>query len=249
MASLYVPAIKHLLATIIAFVLGAWGTIGLMIGLHDDKGPGSAPPVVTPGPFVPSPPPEGAIVLFDGKDASHWTQGGKPVKWEVVDGEFRCKPGTGDVVTTDKFRDAEIHLEFATPSMPDQHGQARGNSGVYLQGRYELQILDSYNDETYFDGQCGAIYKQYPPLKNACRPPLEWQSYDIVFKGARKEGDKTINAHVTVKHNGILIQDNVELKTVTPGEMDKKVTEEGPLRLQDHHNKVKFRNIWMKKLD
>jgi len=237
---------KNTFFGLIAVSVGAWGASGLVAKADEPK----APPVETPGPFVPAPPPEGAIVLFDGKDASHWTHlNGKPVKWEVVDGEFRCKPGSGDVMTKDKFRDAEIHVEFATPLMPDKHSQARGNSGVYLQGRYELQILDSYHDETYPDGQCGAIYKQYVPLKNACRPPLEWQSYDIVFKGARKEGDKIVNARVTVKQNGILIQDNVELKTVTPGEMDRNVTEPGPLRLQDHGNLVKFRNIWMKKLD
>ena len=245
------PAAKNAAFGLIAFAAGAWGTVGLVSGLEnanaDDK---KAPPVVTPGPFIEAPPPEGAVVLFDGKDSSHWThQNGKPIKWEVVDGELRCKPHSGSIVSKDKFSDAEIHIEFATPLMPDATGQGRGNSGVYIQGRYELQILDNYNSETYSDGQCGAIYKQHIPLKNACRPPKEWQSYDIVFKAARKEGDKTIPARVTVKHNGILIQDDVELKTVTPGEMDRKVLEPGPILLQDHGNDVKFRNIWVKKLE
>jgi len=249
MSSFCCPAAKNALFGFIALVAGAFGTASLVRGLEnavpDDL---KAPPVETPGPFVETPPPEGAIVLFGGKDADHWTQNGKPIKWEVVDGELRCKPHTGSIVSKDKFKDAEIHVEFCTPLMPDAKGQGRGNSGVYLQGRYELQILDSYNSETYPDGQCGAIYKQHVPLKNACRPPLEWQTYDIIFKGAHKEGDKQVNARVTVKQNGILIQDNVELKTVTPGEMDKKVNEEGPILLQDHGNNVKFRNIWMKKL-
>ena len=234
------------------FVVGMWGLIGIVRGLEAAAHPEDpkVPPVVAPRPFEPAPPPEGAVVLFDGKDASQWTDGrGRPTKWEVVDGEFRCKPGTGSAYAKEKFRDAEIHLEFATPLMPDAKGQGRGNSGVYIQGRYELQILDSYNSETYPDGQCGAIYKQYAPLKNACRPPTEWQSYDIVFKGAKKEGGKQIHARVTVKHNGVLIQDNVELKTPTPGSTDDKVNEEGPIWLQDHHNEVKFRNIWMKKLE
>lgn len=230
-----------------AGAIGMYAVAGRLESLRADDQ--KAPPVVTPGPFVETPPPEGAIVLFDGKDASHWTQKGKPIKWKVVDGELRCAPGTGSIVSKDKFKDAEIHVEFCTPLMPDATGQGRGNSGVYIQGRYELQILDSYKSDTYPDGQCGAIYKQHIPLKNVCRPPLEWQTYDIIFKGARKEGDKQINARVTVKQNGILILDDVELKTVTPGEMDRKVNEEGPILLQDHGNDVKFRNIWVKKLD
>lgn len=234
---------------LLAAIAGALGTIAISGNLESAKADEKkAPPVVTPGPFVETPPPEGAIVLFGGKDADHWTQNGKPIKWKVEEGELRCAPGTGSIVTKDKFKDAEIHVEFCTPLMPDAKGQGRGNSGVYLQGRYELQILDSYNSDTYPDGQCGAIYLQHIPLKNACRPPLEWQSYDIIFKGAHKEGDKQVNARVTVKQNGILIQDNVELKKPTPGELDKNVNEEGPILLQDHGNDVKFRNIWMKKL-
>jgi hypothetical protein len=250
MTSFCCLAAKNLMTTFVAFAIGAWGMVGLALNLEESRlDEPKAPPVVTPGPFVEAPPPEGAVVLFEGKDASQWVdRRGKPTKWEVVDGELRCKPGTGDAITKEKFGDAEIHLEFATPHMPDAKGQQRGNSGVYIQGRYELQILDSYNAETYPNGQCGAIYLQHVPLKNACRPPKEWQSYDIVFKAARKEGDKEIPARVTVKHNGVLIQDDVEMKTVTPGEMDKKVLEPGPLRLQDHGNDVKFRNIWVKKL-
>ena len=238
--------------TVAIFAIGTWGLVGIVRGLEaaPNADEPKAPPVVTPGPFVEAPPPEGAIVLFDGKDASGWTGGrGRPTKWEVVDGELRCKPGTGDATSKEKFKDAEIHIEFATPLMPNEKGQGRGNSGVYLQGRYELQILDSYKSDTYADGQCGAIYKQHVPLKNACRPPLEWQSYDIIFKGPKKDGDKKTPARVTVKHNGILILDNAELKGPTPGSSDDKVYEEGPIRLQDHGNLVKFRNIWMKKLE
>jgi len=237
--------------TVGIFAIGMWGLVGIVRGLEampaeDPK----APPVVEPGPFVESPPPEGAVILFDGKNADAWTdQRGRPTKWEVVDGELRCKPKTGSIVTKEKFGDAEIHIEFCTPLMPDAKGQGRGNSGVYIQGRYELQILDSYKNDTYPDGQCGAIYKQHVPLKNVCRPPLEWQSYDIVFKAPKKDGDKKTNARVTVKQNGILILDNVELKGPTPGNIDNKLFEDGPILLQDHDNLVKFRNIWVKKLE
>ncbi|HVJ80381.1 MAG TPA: DUF1080 domain-containing protein [Planctomycetia bacterium] len=211
---------------------------------------GMAPKAVAPG-EKPGDPPADAVVLFDGKSTEGWTRrGGGECGWIAADGELRCKPGAGDVVTTAKFGDAQIHVEFATPLMPDAKGQGRGNSGVYLQGRYEVQVLDSYKAETYPDGQCAAVYKQAVPLVNACRPPLEWQTYDIVFHQAKlgPDGKKSAPARVTMFHNGVLVHDDVELKNHSPGEIDKREGTPGPILLQDHGNTVKFRNLWYRPL-
>ena len=192
--------------------------------------------------------PSDAVVLFNGKDLSEWTYSdGKPAGWEVSDGAMTVK--SGGIMTKKEFGDMQLHLEFATPAEAKGQGQDRGNSGVYLQGIYELQVLDSFKNITYIDGMCGAIYKQYPPLVNASRPAGAWQVYDIIFHAPRfdKSGHVVKRSTVTILHNGILIQDNVEIG-ITPGGVREKEGPTGPIYLQDHKHPVKFRNIWVRNL-
>ena len=192
--------------------------------------------------------PENAVMLFNGKDLSNWVaRNGGAAGWEVADGIITVAPGTGDIVSKEKFTDFVLHLEWMEPDMPEATGQGKGNSGVYLQGRYEVQVLDSYGIEVPGKGDCGAIYDQYAPLVNACKPALEWQSYDIAFRAARldESGNVIDQARVTSLQNGILIHNNIELFGPTGGAMDDKVGEPGPLLLQDHGNLMKFRNIWI----
>jgi hypothetical protein len=218
-----------------------------------DDGP--HPRVVDPGSA--GKPPSDAIVLFGGTDLSHWTTGGGSPKCTVIDGAINCRTGAGDLVSKEKFGSAQIHLEFAVPSMPKEHGQMRGNSGVYLQGRYEIQILDSYNNPTYANGSCGALYGQYAPLVNACRPPEQWQTYDIVFHPPQCDaaGKVTKKGALTLFQNGVLVQDHVEIHGPTGGGQGNQC-EPGPLRLQDHSGfpgapltVMKFRNIWFRRLE
>ena len=187
-------------------------------------------------------PPDTAVVLFDGKNLSNWTKldGGAPA-WEVADGAMTVTAGGGDIVSREQFNDFLLHLEFMTPDMPDATGQAKGNSGVFLQGRYEIQVLDSYGIDVPGMGDCGAIYNQFASLVNACKPPLEWQTYDAIFRAARvgESGEIEENARVTVLQNGIVIQNNVQMLGATGGATDEGAAEPGPLRLQDH------RNIWV----
>jgi hypothetical protein len=193
-------------------------------------------------------PPANAKVLFNGKDLNNWhTREGKPAGWEVSDGVMTVVKGTGDIVTDEKFTDFRLHVEWMEPDMPDATGQAKGNSGVYLQGRYEIQVLDSYGIEVPGRGDCGGVYDQFAPLVNACKPALEWQSYDIIFRAARFDdsGELESNARVTVLQNGVVIQNNVEVKGPTGGAMDEELDEPGPLLLQDHGNPVKYRNVWL----
>lgn len=203
------------------------------------------PPVIDPGPA--GGPPADAIVLFDGTDMSQWNGG---EAWELQDGIGICR---STVTTKDGFGDCQLHLEFATPSEVSGEGQGRGNSGVYLMNRYEVQILDSYENDTYYDGQCGAIYKQHPPLVNACRPPGEWQTYDILFTAPRFDdaGNVTSPAYVTVLHNGVVIQNHFELQGGTfwdePPHYEAHSLRE-PILIQDHGNPVRFRNIWIRDL-
>lgn len=193
-------------------------------------------------------PPEAAVVLFDGKDLSNWSRldGGAP-GWEVADGAMTVTAGTGDIVSRGQFTDFLLHLEFMTPDMPDATGQAKGNSGVFLQGWYEIQVLDSYGIDVPGMGDCGAIYNQFASLVNACKPPLEWQTYDAIFRAARvgESGEIEENARVTVLQNGIVIQNNVQIQGSTGGATDEDAAAPGPLRLQDHGNPVKYRNIWV----
>ena len=193
-------------------------------------------------------PPDTAVVLFDGKDLSNWTKldGGAPA-WEVADGAMTVTAGGGDIVSREQFNDFLLHLEFMTPDMPDATGQAKGNSGVFLQGRYEIQVLDSYGIDVPGMGDCGAIYNQFASLVNACKPSLEWQTYDAIFRAARvgESGEIEENARVTVLQNGIVIQNNVQMLGATGGATDEDAAAPGPLRLQDHGNPVKYRNIWI----
>lgn len=192
-------------------------------------------------------PPEGAIVLLGKDKFEGWVHpDGKPAGWEFADGTITA--GRGNIMTKDKFKDFQLHLEFNVPYMPEAKGQARGNSGVYLQGRYELQVLDSYGLDPQTN-DCGAIYQQIKPAVNACKPPLQWQTYDITFHSAvLKDGKVEKKARLTVRQNDLLIIDDKEIDT-TPGGLDDKAGEPGPLWLQDHGNTVKFRNIWIKPLD
>ena len=192
--------------------------------------------------------PENAIVLFNGKDLSNWhARSGGPAGWEVADGVMTVAPRTGDIVTDQKFTDFVLHLEWMEPDMPEAAGQGKGNSGVYLQGRYEIQVLDSYGIEVPGQGDCGAVYSQFAPLFNACKPPLEWQTYDIAFRTARLDdsGNVIDQARVTVAQNGILIHNNVEVLGPTGGAMDDEIGEPGPILLQDHGNLIKYRNVWI----
>jgi hypothetical protein len=192
-------------------------------------------------------PPMGANLLFDGKDLSGWTDmGGKPAKWAVKDGYVAV--GRGDIRTKEKFGpDFQLHVEFWLPLMADKHDQARANSGVYLQGRYEIQVLDSYKNKTYAKGEAGAMYGILGTSKNANKPPEEWQTYDITFHSPRvdEKGKVTKPGHITVVFNGQTVIDNGSFDHVTGGAMDEKLGEPGPLRLQDHGCKVRFRNIWL----
>jgi 3-keto-disaccharide hydrolase len=216
--------------------------------------PKNEPPVVTPG-RTPSDAPSDAIVLFDGKDLSAWRSatGNGEAKWAVRDGYMEVAPRTGDIATKQEFGDCQLHIEWATPSEVKGTGQERGNSGVFLMERYEVQVLDSYNNTTYFHGQAGAVYKQYAPLVNACRKPGEWQTYDIIFKAPKfdEQGKVTERARVTVLQNGVLIQNNVEIYGNTWHDKPALYIAHGPkasLKLQDHGNPVRYRNIWIRPL-
>jgi len=204
----------------------------------------------TPQRYGPATPPSEKIVLFDGNDFSHWTHADrKPVRWKLVDGTMEVVPGTGSIITKQVFQDFKLHVEFNVPqSPPGAKGQGRGNSGVYLQRRYEVQILDSYGLESK-NNDCGALYGVKPPDKNVCRKPSEWQTYDITFRAARFEGagesaKKVENVRITVRHNGVLIHNDVELPSKT-GAGEPEGPQPGPILLQDHGNKVRFRNIWI----
>ena len=215
--------------------------------------PKKEPPIVTPG-KTSGDPPSDAIVLFVGRDLSHWrAQSGGPAKWIVRDGYVEVAPGTGDIVTTDKFGDVQLHIEWATPAVPKGEGQERGNSGVFLMERYEIQVLDSYDNKTYYHGQAGSVYKQYAPLVNASRKPGEWQTYDILFHAPKfdEQGKVIDRARVTVIHNGALIQNNAEIYGLTYNDRPALYIAHSPqesLRLQDHENPVRYRNIWIRRL-
>ncbi|MHB8521832.1 MAG: 3-keto-disaccharide hydrolase [Limisphaerales bacterium] len=197
------------------------------------------------------PPPSDAVVLFDGKDLSQWqTPKGGEAKWVVSDGVLTVKPGGGNIMTKEQFGDVQVHVEWATPAEAKGEGQNRGNSGVYLQGRYEIQVLDSYNSKTYFNGQAGAFYGHNAPLVNACRKPGEWQTYDIIFHPPKAAADGKVEAgSFTVLQNGVLVQDHIPVAgEATTAATFKGVTPKGPLLLQDHGHPVRFRNIWARPL-
>jgi hypothetical protein len=198
--------------------------------------------------------PEKATILFDGTGFSHWAhQDGKDIQWEIVGDAMKIVPKTGSIMTKKDYGDFKLHVEFKVPEMPaDVKGQGRGNSGVYLQRRYEVQILDSYGLPAANNG-CGSLYRVKAPDKNACKKPGEWQSFDIVFhaacfKGQGKNAKKDENACITVWHNSVLIHDNVEIPDKT-GSGRPEGPEPGPILLQNHGNEVMFRNIWIVPID
>ncbi len=214
--------------------------------VHDSERP--VPSVVTPGAQYGAPPSD-AVVLFDGKDLSKWKGPKGEAHWKVQDDYIEETKG-GDLQTVDSFGDFQLHIEWASPAEVKGSSQGRGNSGVFLHGRYEVQVLDSYENLTYADGQASALYGQWPPLVNAVRKPGEWQTYDIVFHAAKfKDGAVGKPATVTVFHNGILTHEKKDLLGPT---QHKAVAKEsaydgkGPIRLQDHGNPTRFRNIWIR---
>ena len=224
--------------------------------IHDLNRP--APSVITPGTASTEEnagkAPSDALVLFDGTDLSQWLdKSGGAAKWKIENGYMEVAKGTGPIHTKKPFGDIQLHIEFREPTPPHGESQERGNSGVFLMGLYEIQVLDSYNNRTYADGQAGAVYGQYPPLVNASRPPGEWQSYDIVFRAPNidKSGKVLKPAYVTVFHNGVLVQDHVEIHGRTAiGDIPTYVAgpDKASLELQDHGNPVRYRNIWIREL-
>ena len=207
------------------------------------------PPVVTPG-AVPGAPPSDAIVLFDGKDLSKFRgeRSAEP-KWKLENGVMETTP-QGGLFSKEEFADCQLHVEWASPTIVKGDGQGRGNSGVYLMGRYEIQVLDSYDNKTYPNGQCGAFYGHNAPLVNACRKPGEWQTYDIVFHAPKRLADgKVQDGSYTVLHNGVLIQDHIPVgEASTTAAPLNGLVDKAPLYLQDHGNPVRFRNVWLRKL-
>ena len=223
--------------------------------IHDVNRP--APSVITPGADSTQAPSD-AIVLFGATDPnlSEWTAGdGGAAKWIVRDGYMECTKGSGPVKTKRTFGSCQLHVEFATPEKVSGSSQGRGNSGVFLQGVYEVQVLDSYENATYPDGQCAALYGRAVPLVNACRKPGQWQSYDIIYHRPTFEAGKVIKkATFTVLHNGVLAHDHVQLSGGTGWQGPHKISEyqshgdKGPIMLQDHGNPVRFRNVWIREL-
>lgn len=200
--------------------------------------------------------PSDAIVIFDGKNLDNFVsgkKGGGAPQWKVENGAFTVTPKTGGIKTKEGFGDMQLHIEWTSPTVIKGEGQGRGNSGIFLMSRYELQVLDSYESRTYSNGQAGSIYKQYPPLVNAMKAPGEWNTYDVIFTAPKFNADGMLvsPARVTVMHNGILVQNNVELKGPTEyiGIPNYKAhATEMPLELQDHGDLVSYRNIWVRKL-
>ncbi len=215
----------------------------------------ATPSVVSSNLVLPFSPPSDAIVLFDGVDLSKWRAAdNSPSRWIVQDGCMESVTGAGYIYSRDSFGDIQLHVEWATPAKVEGGSQGRGNSGVFLMGLYEVQVLDSYGNHTYADGQAAAIYGQYPPLANASRGPGEWQSYDIFFRRPRFKRDGTVSkpALMTVLHNGVLVQDNEEIWGPTSWLQNHPYwshPDQLPLAFQDHGNPVRYRNIWVRKLD
>jgi hypothetical protein len=202
---------------------------------------------------LPGQPPSDAVILIDGKALSQWQtlKGGEP-QWTVSEGKVTVKPGSGDIKTKQSFCDVQLHVEWQAP-MPeaDMEGQKRNNSGIFLQQRYEIQVLDSFNNRTYSNGQAGSVYKQTIPLVNASRAPGQWQSYDIIYQAPQFKNDQLETpAYVTVLHNGVLVQNHTEIQGTTEwiGPPSYKAHGCAPLQLQDHGNLVSFRNMWVREL-
>ena len=205
------------------------------------------PAVITPGESD-STPPSDAIVLFDGTDASAWRNADN---WKVEDGNLIA--GRGMIVSKQEFGDCQLHVEWSAPTPPKGNGQGRGNSGIFLMGKYELQVLDSFENKTYADGQAASIYKQTPPMVNAMRPPGEWNTYDIIWTCPRFDDDGNLAspAYMTALHNGVVVLNHFELKGDTPYNRPPRYQAhgpQGPISIQDHGNPVRFRNIWVREV-
>lgn len=221
--------------------------------VHDGDRP--QPRVVTPGTTTtanrPGRAPSDAIVLFDGTDLSKWTGRGGQARWKVEDGAMVVN-GTGAIRTKEQFGDCQLHIEWASPKQAKSQDQGRGNSGVFLMNRYEIQVLDSFKNRTYPDGQAAALYGQKPPLVNACRGPGEWQTYDIIFRAPRfKDGKLASPAVATVLHNGVVVHHHQKFIGATTHKRVAKYgahPPKGPIQLQDHGNPVRFRNVWVRPL-
>jgi len=222
--------------------------------VHDGLRP--QPRIVTPAIAFShlAPSPSDAVVLFDGTDLSQWTLPGSEAKWKVEHGYMEVVPGSGSIRTKGKFADFQLHLEFATPAEVQGNSQGRGNSGILFNSIYEVQVLDNWENPTYPDGQCGGLYGQTPPLVNACKPPDDWQTYDIIFESPRWDEEKKLvkKANVTVIQNGVVLHHKREYSGTTPhqqnGNYDKPHPPEVYIELQDHHNPMRFRNIWLRRL-
>jgi hypothetical protein len=232
---------------------------GMPWRVHDGARP--RPRVITPGTestqAQPGLPPSDAIVLFDGKDLSKWTNRrgttiSDPAKWKVENGYVEVVPSVGELLSKEKFGDIQLHIEWASPSVVTGSSQGRGNSGVLFMERYEIQVMDCYNNPTYADGSAGAIYGQWPPLVIPCRKPGEWQTYDIIFEAPKFDGEKVVKpVYFTVFHNGVLLHNHKEsmgpmvfrqVAHYTPHEP------EVSLMLQAHNNPVRYRNIWVRRI-
>jgi hypothetical protein len=225
--------------------------------VHDSNRP--HPNMVTPGSVLGGPSSD-ATVLFDGKDLSRWMQHGRgtdrgkdvDAKWKAADGYFEVAPGTGSLITRDKFGDVQLHIEWSEPTDVKGQDQDRGNSGVLLMDRYEIQVLDSWGNVTYADGQAGSLYGQWPPLVNPIRPPGEWQAYDIIFEGPRFEGEKLVRpAYATLFFNGVMVHNHKEILGTMVHRAVAKYSPHGSeesLSLQDHGHKVRYRNVWIRRL-
>ncbi len=245
--------LKFLIIPIALFMLAFLSTAQDQWQIHDPDRP--LPLVVDPGPAgPPASVPADAFVLFDGQDLSQWTDSkGQPVKWRVENGYMEVVAKAGSIKTVKEFGDCQLHVEWMAPLPAAGTSQERGNSGVFLMSLYEVQILDCYDNRTYADGMTASIYGQYPPAVNACRPPGEWQAFDIVFHRPRFDKDENLQApaRMTVFHNGLLVHDSVELTGPTAHKARppyKIHPERLPISLQDHGNPVRFRNIWIRDL-
>ena len=223
--------------------------------VHDGLRP--QPPVIDPGTAstqeMAGKPPSDATVLFDGADLSHWTDGGKPAAWKVENGYMEITPKTGSLVSKEELGDCQLHVEWSAPTVVKGNGQGRGNSGIlFFNGTYEVQVLDSYNNPTYPDGQAAAIYNSYPPMANAMRKPGEWNVYDIMFEVPHFENGKLVKpGYFTVMHNGVCVQNHVELLGQSYHQKRAEYHPHpptGPLQLQNHGNPVRYRNIWFRPL-
>jgi len=222
--------------------------------IHDPARP--MPPLVAPGPAGPPvPAPADAVILFDGKDLAAWTDAkGQPARWKVENGYMEVVPKSGGIRTVRGFGDCQLHVEWMAPSPAKGAGQDRGNSGVFLMDTYEVQVLDCYGNATYADGMTASLYGQFPPLVNACRPPGEWQTYDIVFHRPRfgADGQVLSPARMTVFHNGLLVHECAVLTGPTAHKARppyKAHADRLPISLQDHDHPVRFRNIWLRELE